>query len=155
MADSECGNSPSIPSRRVAVCRSPLLYIIEDNDDNLLLYEWIFTRHLRTITFHLFSDGTFLRSRLEAARQKPDLILLDLKMPYISGLELLVQLKQDPHWKDIPVIIYTHSTSEREREACFQAGASGFIHKEISVHGIRAQLEDVCQVWLKANRFTV
>ncbi|WP_460635685.1 response regulator [Larkinella harenae] len=134
---------------------NPLLYIIEDNDDNLLLYEWIFTRYLPSYTFHLFSDGLFLQQKMESVRSKPDLILLDLKMPYMDGLELLIQLKEDDQWKDIPVVIFTHSTSPKEREACLKAGASGYIIKDISVNGIKEQLQDMCRRWLKSNRLAI
>ncbi|GAB3341962.1 response regulator [Larkinella ripae] len=152
MGNSENSSFSFSTSRQAAVGFGPTLYIIEDNDDNLMLYEWIFTRHLPNYTFHLFSDGLFLQNHLKMALKKPDLILLDLKMPYLSGFEILDQLKQDPQWQAIPVIIYSHSTSEKEAEACYKAGAVDFVSKDISVHGIRSQLEGICKQWINHNR---
>ncbi|MGA0560040.1 response regulator [Larkinella sp. VNQ87] len=134
---------------------NPTIYIIEDNDDNLFLYEWIFVRHLPDYSFHLFSDGLSVQHHVGRATQKPDLILLDLKMPNVSGFELLTHFKTDPSWKHIPVVIFSHSTSPREIEACYQAGASGFVHKEISVHGIKSQLQSICHQWLQQGRLSV
>ncbi|RCR66525.1 response regulator [Larkinella punicea] len=135
--------------RLVPVGENPTLCFIEDNDENLILYEWINARYLPDYTFQLYSDGFFLQERLNAIAPKPDLILLDLKMPHITGCELLTQLKEHPDWKHIPVVIFTHSTSPKDVEHCFAAGADGFINKEISVHGITAQLVEVCEHWLK------
>ncbi|GAB3891150.1 response regulator [Larkinella knui] len=142
-------------SHQVPMNVNPTICIIEDNDDNLILYEWINTRHLPEYIFQLYTDGLFLQQRLNASGPKPDLILLDLKMPHISGLQLLKRLKEHPEWQRVPVVIFTHSTSPKEVEECYQAGADGFINKDISVHGIKAQLEAVCEHWLKHHRLSV
>lgn len=147
----ESSQSPKLSTksfRPVSVGINPTICIIDDNDDSLFLYEWIFTRYLPNYTFHLFSDGIFLQKYQNPANQKPDLILLDLKMPYISGIELLARLKQDAQWQRIPVIVFTNSDSPRDEEACYEAGASDFVKKAFSVNTIKAQLETICQQWL-------
>ncbi|MGV3560481.1 response regulator [Larkinella arboricola] len=154
MENSEFRNSlPKLAQRRL-VGINPTLYIIDDNDDNLFLYEWIFTRYLPEYALHLFSDGLFIQQEPDSGRPKPDLILLDLKMPHISGLELLTELKQNDQWRDIPVVVFTSSSSPKDKEECYKAGASGFIQKAFSVNTIKAQLEEICQRWLTKKRFS-
>ena len=132
---------------------SPTICIIDDNDDNLFLYEWIFTRYLPDYALSLFSDGLFVQQYLNSAKSKPDLILLDLKMPHISGFDLLTELRQNDRWQHIPVVVFTNSTSLKDKEECYKAGASGFIQKAFSVNTIKAQLEEICQQWLSHKRF--
>ncbi|MFD1140527.1 response regulator [Larkinella insperata] len=152
MENSESHNSlPRLAQKRL-VGINPSLYIIDDNDDNLFLYEWIFTRYLPDYALHLFSDGLFVRQSQDSSRPKPDLILLDLKMPHISGFELLNELKQNPGWQHIPVVVFTNSTSPKDEEDCYKAGASAFVQKAFSVNTIKAQLEEICQRWLGKKR---
>jgi len=59
----------------------------------------------------------------------PKLIVLDLNMPILNGIETFRQLKNNTRYKDIPVIVYTTSVHETEREQCLEMGASDFIKK--------------------------
>lgn len=73
----------------------------------------------------------------------PQLILLDLKLPRIDGLEVLRQIKADPRTSQIPVIILTASTDEREIAECRRLGADAFIPKPVnfaSLSGVTPQL---------------
>jgi len=83
---------------------------------------------------------------------QPDLILLDLNMPRMNGLEFLAVIKVDERLASIPVVVFTVSNSEREVEAAYLLGVSGFINKPIdAVQFINA----VCQLgiyWLTLAR---
>ncbi|WP_185731415.1 response regulator [Larkinella rosea] len=149
MRNSESDDSNFTFSPPASGNEHPTLCFIEDNDDNLTLYEWINSRYMPEYTFELYTDERFLNQRFNDSMPRPDLIFLDLKMPQISGGQLLTKLKEDPEWKHVPVVIFTHSTSPKDMEQCMDAGADGFFNKDISVHGIKSQLIEICEICLK------
>lgn len=79
----------------------------------------------------LFCTGKFATRRRE---QSPELILLDLGLPKIDGLEVLRQIKDDPRTRKIPVIVLTASTSGRDLATCKRLGADAFIPKPVDFH---------------------
>lgn len=60
---------------------------------------------------------------------RPCIILLDLNMPVMSGLEFLHHVKQNPEWRRIPVVVLTTSEEEDDRDASFDLGAAGYLPK--------------------------
>jgi CheY-like chemotaxis protein len=64
---------------------------------------------------------------------KPDIILVDLNMPKMNGLELLSNLKSNPEWKDIKVFVLTTSDEKEDKIAALHHGASGFITKPLKL----------------------
>jgi len=70
---------------------------------------------------------------VEARRNPPDLILMDMRMPGISGLEALLELRKWDATRDIPIVVLTASVMIGEKERLLQAGFDGFMQKPISV----------------------
>src|SRR5689334_7377115 len=68
----------------------------------------------------------------------PCLIVLDLNMPKLNGTQTLKQLKEDPRYRDIPVIVYSTSINRVEKEKCLALGAHSFITKPLSLKESRA-----------------
>lgn len=81
----------------------------------------------------LFCTGKFAARRRE---DSPELILLDLGLPKIDGLEVLRQIKTDPRTSKIPVIVLTASTSGRDLATCKRLGADAFIPKPVDFHNL-------------------
>jgi len=82
------------------------------------------------------ADGT---TALEAVRQAmPDLVILDLMLPGLSGLEILEQLRADPVTRALPVMMLTAKGQGRDREAAERAGANHFMTKPFSNDDMRA-----------------
>jgi DNA-binding response OmpR family regulator len=82
------------------------------------------------------ADGT---TALEAVRQvMPDLVILDLMLPGLSGLEILEQLRADPVTRALPVMMLTAKGQGRDREAAERAGANHFMTKPFSNDDMRA-----------------
>lgn len=81
---------------------------------------------------------------------RPHVILLDIKMPKITGLEALEKLKTDPVLRRIPVIILTSSDRPADVDLAYQLGGNSYVIKQGTARGMRAGLEDVAHFWLDA-----
>ena len=77
----------------------------------------------------------------------PALILLDLNIPRLNGLELLRTLKADSRWRRIPVVILTTSQEEEDRRASFDLSVAGYIVKPLDYPKMVEVLRAICQYW--------
>jgi len=81
----------------------------------------------------------------------PDMVLLDLKMPKVDGLEVLRQLRANDRTRVVPVIILTSSQDEADRKDCYRLGANSFIRKPIDFDDYAATIEKVERYWRSLN----
>ena len=105
------------------------IMIVEDNELNLRL----FCDLLRAHGFEVepVRDG---REALERAREfEPELVVMDIQMPHISGLELIEQMKEDEALGPVPVLAVTAYAAKGDEERIRDAGAKGYVSKPISV----------------------
>lgn len=79
---------------------------------------------------------------------RPDLILLDLNMPRMNGLEVLSEVKTHPEWKHIPVIIMTASTSEEHVLSAYDRHANCYINKAMGLDGITETVRSIEDFWM-------
>lgn len=105
------------------------ILIVEDNDLNMKLFNDLLQAHgYETVQT---MDG---RDVLQLAREnRPDLIIMDIQLPEISGLEVTKMLKADDELKDIPVIAVTAFAMKGDEEKIREGGCEGYIAKPISV----------------------
>ncbi len=85
-------------------------------------------------------------------REHPRLILLDLTMPTISGLDVLRALRADPLTKGIPVVVMTESHQERDLGNCYRLGANGFATKPVNEDEFTETIARIGMYWLLVNR---
>lgn len=88
-------------------------------------------------------DGQQAINALAGSSIRPNMIFLDINMPVMNGWELLKKLKADDRYVDIPVIIYSTSSSQRDKKIAFDLGAMCFVTKPESMQLIKAMLETV------------
>ena len=116
-----------------------LILIVEDNPKNLkLVRDTLQVKGYRTIEAGTGEEGVQL-----ARERQPALVLMDIQLPGISGVEAFHQLRGDPTTHAIPVIAVTASVMAQERQKVMAAGFDGFQGKPISV---RELLETVRQI---------
>jgi two-component system cell cycle response regulator DivK len=105
------------------------IIVVEDNELNLKLFCDLLRAH--GYETEAVRDG---REAVERTRAfAPDLIIMDIQMPHVSGLELIEQLKADPDLKPIPVMAVTAYAAKGDEERIRDAGAEGYVSKPISV----------------------
>ena len=113
-----------------------VILVVEDNERNLKLvrdvleYAGYDVRVART-----GEDGIIL-----AVSEPPDLVLMDLQLPGIDGLEALRRLREGPRTADIPVVAVTAQAMKDDRERALAAGFNGYIEKPISVRAFPDQV---------------
>ncbi len=81
----------------------------------------------------------------------PDLVLLDLKLPGISGHEVLARIKSTPRLKRIPVIVLTSSSEEGDLEMSYDCGANSYLVKPITFDGFLETVRSIEHYWLSVN----
>jgi len=95
----------------------------------------------------LFRRGNFVGRTSE----EPKLILLDLKLPKVDGLEVLREIKRDPRTKAIPVVVMTSSKEEQDMVISYHLGANSYIQKPVDFSQFRAKVKDMGFYWLLVN----
>ena len=88
------------------------------------------------------------REALEVLEREPDigLVLLDLMMPQLSGLDVLAQIRADPRWRDLPCIILTAAGQEQQHRQAMELGASEFLTKPFSPKKLYARTAELAGI---------
>jgi two-component system, response regulator len=82
----------------------------------------------------------------------PKLVLLDLKMPKVDGIEVLKQLKSDPRARSIPVVVMTSSNEEPDVTECYKLGVNSYIVKPIEFEAFLETVSKIGLYWVLTNR---
>ena len=106
-----------------------LVLIVEDNERNLkLVRDVLQVKGYSTIEAGTAEDGIKL-----ASEKKPDLILMDIQLPGMNGIDALKVLRKDPATAKIPVVAVTASVMQQDRKQITEAGFDGYVGKPINV----------------------
>jgi len=97
---------------------------------------------------YLFGEGS---NSGRDASVTPDLILLDLKLPRINGLEVLKSIRTNERTKLVPVVILTSSKEKRDLSECYALGANSYIRKTVNFVEFRHTMEQLGLYWLVLN----
>lgn len=103
--------------------------VVEDNELNLKLFSDLLRAH--DFVVEPVRDG---REAVERTRVfLPDLVIMDIQMPHVTGYELIVQIKADPQLKHIPVMAVTAYSGREDEERIRAAGANAYVSKPITL----------------------
>jgi two-component system response regulator len=133
--------------------------LVEDDPDDLELTLHTLREARITNPIKVARDGeealeyVFSRGRYAGASHPLlRLILLDLKLPKVDGLQVLRQLKEDPRTKGIPVVILTSSKEEKDMVAGYRLGANSYIQKPVDFEQFQNTVRETGYYWLVVNQ---
>ncbi len=136
------------------------ILLAEDSTDDAILTIRALKKSGLTNNIHHVKDGAealdfFYCKGIFSQRnrlQMPKLILLDLKMPKVSGMEVLEKMKSDPELKRIPLVILTSSREDPDIKKCYSLGANSYIVKPVESDNFFKALREVGFYWLIHNQ---
>ena len=132
------------------------LLLVEDNpsDEELTLH--VLHKHNLANRIRVARDGAEALDYLfgSAAEQFLKLVLLDLKLPKVNGIEVLGRLKSDPRTKKIPVVVLTSSREDKDLLACYELGVNSYIVKPVDFAQFTESVRQLGLYWLLLNQQT-
>jgi hypothetical protein len=131
----------------------PIL-LVEDNPVDVDLTRRAFKRRSLLSPLEVAWDGEDALARLaswERGRPPPAVILLDLKLPRVSGIEVLRQIRAHPRFGTLAVVVLTSSAETSDVQAAYAAGASSYIVKPVDFEQFTALCERIEQYWGEIN----
>ncbi|GAB2553024.1 response regulator [Spirosoma aerophilum] len=123
------------------------VWVVDDDDDDLLFLQSAFAHQRSAIGIRLLQDSTALLAQLDACGDLPKLLLLDINMPRLNGLEVLTQLRSLPRYAQLPIIMLTTSTDPGDRQAALSLGANDYLIKPIGQQHLRLIAQTLSQRW--------
>ena len=136
-----------------------LILVVEDNPDHLELTVLTLQEHGVTAEIAVALDGAqaldFLfgqgsHAGRDTARQ-PAFVLLDMKLPKLSGLDVLRSMRANPLTALVPVVMLTSSSEQSDILACYESGANSFVRKPVDFGDFTDKLNCLQAYWLGAN----
>ena len=125
-----------------------MILIVDDSPTDIELTTIALEATDREIVVHSATDGKSALAMLRNGLGVPALILLDLKMPGMCGVEVLREIRADDRLGGLPVVVVTSSSLESDRAEAIAVGASGYIQKPLSLDQFSKDLESILLSWL-------
>lgn len=137
-----------------------IILLVEDNPDDeeltlmalresQIVNEVVVARDGAEALDYLFATGRYAD---RDAAHLPALVLLDLKLPKLSGLEVLQHMRADPRTRLIPVVVLTSSSEEEDVIASYNLGANSYVRKPVEFHRFADAVRQVGMYWLLINQ---
>ena len=139
--------------------KNKLILLVEDNPDheeltlrtlrqNKVANDFVVARDGAEALDFLFGTGAFAG---RDTSHQPEVVLLDLKLPKIDGLEVLERLRADDRTELIPVVVLTSSSEEEDVMRSYQLGANSYVRKPVSFAQFTQRLQHLQVYWLLVN----
>jgi len=132
------------------------IIIVEDNPSDAELLLRVFRKHKLANDIVLLKDGAqaldyFLQGD-PVRRSRPRVVILDLKLPKVSGIQILKQIKSDERTRTIPVVVLTSSQEERDIVESYKLGVNSYIVKPVDFEQFVEAVRQLGLYWLLLNQ---
>lgn len=159
MAEERPSTLPSVRRERVQDNTIVEILMVEDNPADAELALHALQRHNLASRVHVVEDGATALDFLfcEGAyrgrnpRTGPRVVLLDLKLPFVDGLEVLRRAKSDPRTLSIPIVVLTSSREERDVVESYKLGVNSYIVKPVDFEQFAESIRQIGLYWLLLN----
>ena len=135
----------------VADARIEIL-LAEDNAEDAEMTLRALKRNNLANRVHWAKDGAEALDYLFGTSQPPKLVLLDIKMPKVDGIEVLRRLKENPATRGIPVVVMTSSNEERDVVDSYRLGVNSYIVKPVQFEAFMETVAKIGLYWVLTNR---
>jgi len=133
---------------------SPDIFYVEDNQDFAFIMEHAVREVQGDLNLRIVEDGKDAIVKLEELaeqKSKPKLILLDLNLPGLSGLDVLKKIKEIPYLKYVPVILFSTSDNPKDVKASYEFGANAFVTKPLGYTDLLNCIRSLYEFWFNHN----
>jgi hypothetical protein len=137
MIASDGGDQQATLTAAQAVAARPRLLIAEDNADNLSLL----SDYLSAKGFAILVATSGAEAVQRAFADEPNLIVIDIQMPGVDGLEAIRQIRREPRFANTPIVALTALAMVGDRERCLDAGATAYLSKPVSMRQLVETLQ--------------
>ncbi|RYF65784.1 MAG: response regulator [Cytophagaceae bacterium] len=124
------------------------IYLVDDDEDDQFLVQSLIKQHSPEAVVDILEDGEALIQALDQTANLPTLVLLDLNMPRMNGMEALERIRANEAYADLPIIILTTSDSEHDRQKALQLQASDYLVKPGSGSQMNQLVSAIKHDWL-------
>jgi two-component system response regulator len=139
---------------------APVILLVEDDSDDGELARLAFERSHVPHLLITVRDGAealdclFRRGRFAGSREQPAprLVLLDLKLPGLSGFQVLQRIREDPRTKLLPVVIFSSSSEARDISESYRWGANAYLRKPVEFKQYKDLIAEVGSFWIRRNQ---
>lgn len=128
-----------------------ILLVEDDQIDRMTIQRSFKTLEIKN-TLNIAANGQEALDFLEKTQETPCLIILDINMPKMNGLEFLRIIKRDENYKTIPVVVLTTSNDENDKLTCYRSGVAGYIIKPIDYKEFQQVVKTLNNYW-SINQF--
>jgi PAS domain S-box-containing protein len=132
-------NPTTSSSMEIASGNAPLILLAEDNEANIQT----FSSYLIAINYRVIIARNGIEAIAQAKANRPDIILMDIQMPTMDGLEATKQIRLDPNLVNIPIIALTALAMEGDHEKCLAAGANEYLPKPIKLRQLNTTIQKI------------
>lgn len=134
---------------------SPDIFYVEDDQDFAFIMQYAVKEVKDDLVVRIVEDGTEAMRMLDRyveTQQKPKLILLDLNLPGLSGIDLLKKIKEIPYFKYVPVILFSTSDDPIDVKRSLEFGANAYLTKPDGYTNLITCIQSLYDFWFNQNR---